>query len=118
MPARIVVAHDDAEFVGNTVVALQDAGYDVAVFADSMSALAALEAAQRVEVLITRVLFPAGQPNGVSLGLMARFKRPRIKVLFVALPETLEHTEGVGELLAVGVTASEIVGMVGKMLAT
>ena len=52
MPARIVVAHDDAEFAGNTVMALRAAGYDVAAFADSMSALFALEIAQRVEVLI------------------------------------------------------------------
>jgi DNA-binding NtrC family response regulator len=117
MPARIVVAHDDAEFVQNTVTALRDAGYDVAAFADSMSALAALEVAYRVEVLITRVLFPQGQPNGVALGLMARAKRPGIKVLFVALPDMLEHTEGVGEFLPAGVTASEIMKTVRKMLA-
>jgi hypothetical protein len=39
MPARIVIAHDDAEFVEDTVTALWDAGYDVVAFADSMSAL-------------------------------------------------------------------------------
>ena len=75
MPARIVLAHDDPEFVHNTVTALRGASYDVVAFADSMSALVGLEAAQRVEVLITRVLFPEGQPNCVSLGLMARLKR-------------------------------------------
>jgi DNA-binding NtrC family response regulator len=56
MPARIVVAHDDPEFVEDTVTALWDAGYEVVSFADSMSALDALEAAQHVEMLITRVL--------------------------------------------------------------
>ena len=76
MPARIVLAHDDPEFVHNTVPALRAAGYDVIAFADSMSALNALKGALRVEVLITRVLFPEGQPNGVSLGLMARLDRP------------------------------------------
>ena len=63
------------------------------------------------------MLFAEGQPNGVALGLMARSKRPGIKVLFVARPDTQEHTEGVGEFLPAGVTTSEIVEMVGKMLA-
>jgi hypothetical protein len=59
-----------------------------------MSAIEALEAAQLIEVLITRVIFPEGQPNGVSLALMARVKKPGVKVLFAALPETQKHTEG------------------------
>jgi len=115
MLARIVIAHDDPEFVDNTVMALRAAGYDVAAFADSMSALNALEFAQVIEVLITRVLFREGQPNGVALGLMARMKRPGIKVLFVAPPDMQEHTEGVGEFLPASATASEIVEKVGKM---
>jgi hypothetical protein len=86
--------------------------------ADSMSALDALEAAQHVEMLITRVLFPEGRPNGVTLGRMVRLKRPGVKVLFVASPETQAHTEGIGEFLPAGVTASEIVETVEKMLAT
>ena len=52
-----------------------------------MAALDALENAQRVEVLITRVRFPPGKPNGIALALMARHKRPGIKVLFTARPE-------------------------------
>lgn len=117
MPARIVVAHDDPDFIEGTVMALRNAGYDVAAFVESMSALAALETAQRVEVLITRVLFPEGTPNGVALGRMTRLKRPEVKVLFVARPDTQAHTEGVGEFLPAGATASEIVETVGKMLA-
>ena len=90
-------------------------GYDVVSFMDSMAALDALETAPIVEVLITRVLLPEGQPNGVSLGLMARLKRPDVKVLFVARPDMEKHTEGVGEFLA-SRTAAEIVEKVGKML--
>lgn len=117
MPARIVVAHDDPEFIESTVMALRAAGYDVVAFADSMSALNALEFAQLIEVLITRVLFREGQPNGVALGLMAQMKRPGIKVLFVASQDMEEHTEGVGEFLSASAPASEIVEKVGKMFA-
>jgi CheY-like chemotaxis protein len=97
MPARIVVVHDDPEFIDITAAALTAAGHDVLAFTSSMTAIDALEAAQQIEVLVTRVIFPNGQPNGVSLALMARTKKPRVKVLFVALPETQEHTAGVGE---------------------
>ena len=41
-----------------------------------MTALSALENADRADVLITRLTFPPGNPNGVSLALMARAKRP------------------------------------------
>ncbi len=87
MPARIVVAHDDPEFLESTVQALRDAGHDVASFADCISTINAFEGAQRSELLITRMIFGPGQQNGVSLARMARMKRPKIKVLFVALPE-------------------------------
>ena len=44
MPARIALAYDGPAFVHNIVTALGVAGYDVIAFADSMSALTALEA--------------------------------------------------------------------------
>ena len=86
MPARIVVVHDDPEFIDRTVTALLAAGYDVTAFTDTISALAALEAAQWLELLITRVIFPPGQPNGVALARMARVKKPGVKVLFASSP--------------------------------
>ena len=116
MPARIVVAHDDPEFVEKTVSALWDASYEVAAFGDSLAALNALEAAHLVEFLITRVLFPEGTPNGVALGRMTRVKRPGVKVLFIALPELQVHTEGVGEFLAMPVAAADVVAKVSEML--
>ena len=79
MPARIVVVHDDPEFVDQLQSALRRAGRDVAAFADLMDALAALDAAQRIEVLITRMQFPPGKPNGLALARMARHKRPGIR---------------------------------------
>jgi hypothetical protein len=49
---------------------------------------------------------------------MARVKRPGVKVLLVGRPDTEAHTDGVGEFLPAGATASEIVETVEKMLAT
>ena len=39
MPARLIIAHDDPEFIESIVMALRGAGYDVLAFARSMAAL-------------------------------------------------------------------------------
>jgi DNA-binding NtrC family response regulator len=116
MPARVVVVHDEPDFIDRTVAALRAAGHDVMAFSSSMSAIDALEHAQQIEVLVTRVIFPEGQPNGVSLALMTKMKKPGVKVLFAALPETQKHTEGVGEFLPAPVDPSDIVSRVSTML--
>ncbi len=97
--------------------ALEAAGHDVKAFSDSMSAIDALEAAERTELLITRVAFPVGKPNGVSLARMARVKKPGVRVLFAARDENRQHTEGLGEFLAVPVTGPEIVATAARILA-
>ncbi len=86
MPASIVVVHDDPQFIELSVSALLDAGHDVRAFFSSMAAISVLEAPEQLELLVSRVVFPEGQPNGVSLARMARVKRPGVKILFVARP--------------------------------
>jgi hypothetical protein len=53
VPASVIIAHDDSEFVETTAKALRLVLVSVLGFASSMSALDALGAALRVEVLIT-----------------------------------------------------------------
>ncbi len=68
MPPRIVVAHDDRRFCEHIATALQEARYDdIKTFARSMEGIKGLEAADRIELLITRVSFLHGTPHGVSL---------------------------------------------------
>jgi DNA-binding response OmpR family regulator len=117
MPARIVIAHDDQEFREFVAAALQAAGYEIMAFAGSMAALAALETAERIELLITRVGFPEGTPNGVALARMTRVKKPDVRVLFAARGENREHTEGLGEFLTVPVSGPEVLATVERMLA-
>jgi DNA-binding NtrC family response regulator len=116
MPARIVIVHSEEEFLGQLSVALKEAGHEVAAFVDSMAALAALDHARTVEILITRAEFPAGQPNGVALALMARTKRPGIQVIFVALPQHAGVAEGLGAFLPMPVNAGEVVQTVERLL--
>ena len=117
MPARIVIVHDDEDFTRHTVLALQSAGHDVAVFRDPLLALDAIETAQRVEVLITRAAFPAGRSNGLSLARMTRSKRPGVKVLFVAHEDYQSLTEGLGAFLPLSASAERVAVAVERMLA-
>ena len=77
MPARIVMVHDEVEVLARAA-ALAAAGQDVAMFEDPMAALAVLEGRHNVELLITRVIFASGKPNGLSLALMAKHMRRRL----------------------------------------
>lgn len=117
MPARIILVHDDDNFREYVIRALEEAGYRVTAFAGSMEGIGALEADGDIALLITRVQFLEGTPNGVSLARMARVKKPGVRILFAARDENREHTEGVGEFLPVPVTGPEIVAMVTRMLA-
>jgi hypothetical protein len=106
MPARIVMVHDEPEFLGPAVAALKAAGQDVAMFEDPMAALSVLEGRHNVGLLITGVIFALGKPNGLTLALMAKHMRPlapptraEMKILFVARAEYREYTAGVGEFL-------------------
>ena len=81
-----------------------------------MSAIDALERPKRIELLITRVRFPSGMPDGVALACMARLKRPGIKVLFTSFPEVRQHTDGIGEFLPRPLSTDELLETVARML--
>ena len=63
MPVRIVVTHDDQNFLDRVACPLTEAGYDVATYTDSMKTLDPIDAAEPIDVLITRIAFPPGQPR-------------------------------------------------------
>ena len=116
MPSRVVVAHDDQHFLDHAGAALRLAGLDVVCCPGSMQALRALQESEAVDLLITRVRFPEGTPHGLSLAMMARYRRPGIKVLFSARPDMEKYTEALGELVHYSADVSELVEAAVKML--
>jgi DNA-binding NtrC family response regulator len=117
MPAQIVVVHDDRNFFDGALTALRTAGYEVALFTNSMSPARALRDARRIEVLITRIRFPEGMPHGLALARSALLTRPGLKVLFVAAPATQDLAERLGQFLPMPVRPAKVVRMVNRMLA-
>jgi DNA-binding NtrC family response regulator len=114
MAANVIMVHDDPRFIEEAAAALRLAGHELTTFADPNQALTALEHTP-FEILITRVRFLPGRPNGVSLARMARLKRPGIKVLFTVAAENIEYTEGLGEFIAAPIDIAELVAMVNEL---
>ena len=117
MPALVLVAHDDAATRELAVAALNAAGVTAVGLHDPIAALDAIEGAFLVRVLVTRVDFGDGKLNGVALARMARVKRPRLKVLFLARPENREHAEAVGDCLPMPIDPHLLVDVVEKLFA-
>lgn len=115
MPARIVLVESDAEFVEQASTALEANGYSVAAYLESLRAIEALDHARQVQVLVTEVLFPPGQPNGLSLALMAIHKKPGVRVIFMGPPELQHHTTGVGKFLPAPVSVPQLLSEVRRI---
>jgi DNA-binding NtrC family response regulator len=109
----VATVHDKPEFLRDSALVLRSAGHEVLTFGDSMVALKELERGERLDVLVTRVTFPEGTPNGVSLAQVLRLKRLGLKVIFVARAEREEYTEGVGEMLPHPVDLTRLATMMG-----
>ena len=115
MSARVVVVHDDPDFCISIAVALKAAGYEVAAYPDPLAVLDEVYSAQPIELILTRVRFPSGKGNGVTMALTARHRRPDIKILFVALPVYAEYVAGVGEFMAAPAEIEDIIGAVRRL---
>ena len=116
MPAKIVVVHDEPEFIDEVVTAISRAGWDAVGFSDSMAAVHALDGEHKIELLITRVQFGPGKPHGISLALMAKSKLPKIDVLFTGLPEYEEQARALGEFLPLPVATAQVLEVVERLL--
>lgn len=116
MPGQIILVHNILDFANEAASALRDVGYEVAVFADPMQALDALDVAKATKLLITRVNYPSGKPNGVALALMARNRCPDIRVVFTARADMEPYTQGIGQLLSMPVSIAELAAVVARLL--
>lgn len=115
MPATVVVVLNDPDFAAKVVRSLMEAGHDAIAFPDPMVALNSLEDAHQIELLVTSVDHPPGKPNGVSLVLMARTRRPGIRAIFVGPSSAAHWVGGLGALMA-PVDVEEMVASITAML--
>ena len=116
MASAVLIVHSDAEFLDRAAAAVRSAGYNVTTSFDPFDALAIVESAAPVDVLVTRTTFPEGKPNGISLAQMARRRRPEIKIVFTSREQNEPFTQGIGELVPHPVSLPALVEAVSRAL--
>jgi PAS domain S-box-containing protein len=118
--ATILLVEDEIAVRMLVVEMLQELGYHVLETHDASSALHALQAAVRVDLLITDVGLPG--MNGVELAKTARIRQPNLKVLFVT---GYAHNAAIGQgealesgmaLLSKPFTSMALAAKVGTMI--
>jgi CheY-like chemotaxis protein len=82
--ATILMVEDDPAFADALDRGLRAARFDVVAVNDSLAALRLLESDRPVDMLLTDIKMPEGQPHGIALSLMARRQRPSLPVIFMS----------------------------------
>jgi CheY-like chemotaxis protein len=109
---------DEADLLDIADAYLSELGYTVIRAGDGHAALAALERAGEIDLMVTDIIMPGGM-NGIELARKVREIRPEIKVIFTsgfpadALSERSGNLEG-GPLLHKPYLRAEFADMVRK----
>jgi DNA-binding NtrC family response regulator len=117
MPARIVFVHDEPVFRDAMFVALANAGLSFAWYPDALLAMDALEAARRVQLIITRIRFPDGRSNGLSLVQCARMRDRTVRTIFAEDLELQGHVSDEGRFFIMPVDPATLMRAVHEELA-
>jgi CheY-like chemotaxis protein len=93
---KIVLVEDDEAFAYAAQKALREAGYTVFAASGSMAGMDLVDA-EKPDLLLIDVRLPQGEPHGLALARIARYRYPRLPVMYVtAYPDLIE---GDGEAL-------------------
>ena len=113
---RILLVDDDSTFAAATANLLRARGFDVFVAPDYRLALAELESARPIDLLISDIVMPQ-RVNGVALSRMARMRRPGLKVIHMTgydIPGVAE--EALGPVLRKPVEEEQLVAEIRRVL--
>lgn len=116
MQSRIVMVHDDTEFLERASIALHRSGYGVINFTEPTTALVSLLARHHIEMLVTRVNFGPGKLNGITMALMACEKHRSLQMIFTSPPSQAVHALHFGEFVPMPVSIPRLIALVERLL--
>lgn len=116
MPVHVTIVNADQNYANAIADEVRKNGHSVVSFADPLTALQFIEDAAPPGALITGVRFGTGRLHGVALGLMARWKHPGTKLLFLVSSEDAEHAREVGPVVPTGTDAAEVAALFERLL--
>jgi Ner family transcriptional regulator len=83
MPGRVVIVEDDTGLAYAFGRIVERLGHEVTVFTNAVEAWDDLKAERRPSLLITDIVFPGNQPDGVALAAHAGTLHPHLPVIYV-----------------------------------
>jgi DNA-binding NtrC family response regulator len=90
----VLLVDDKARFREEAEQAFTAAGFEVVTSSTSMEAIHRLGGMETIDLLVTRARMPRGNPSGFGLGWIARYGRPRLRILLhTDSPECLTPNE-------------------------
>lgn len=109
--ATILVVDDEEDVLNFLTEALRGAGHDVIAASGGNQALDYLDAAPRVELMLTDVRMP--DLNGFHLAHLAKIRRPALKILYISgyhdtVGRRLDSGELYGKLLKKPIMTDEL----------
>jgi DNA-binding NtrC family response regulator len=118
MSGKVIVVEDDAAFCYAVGKALEQAGIDADIYLGSTEAWPAVGANARIDLLVTDLLFPKGQPTGVALARSALYHHPGLPIIYMtAFAQAAEQaTTEDGIVLIKPIELATLVQKVGEML--
>jgi DNA-binding NtrC family response regulator len=101
MPSCIVVAEDDSPSLYATRRTLELPGYKVVAYSSASLAWNAIREGLALDLLLTDIRFPIGQPHGIALARHLRLRQGHIPVIFMTgyLEVVEEVPEDLGPVL-------------------
>jgi DNA-binding NtrC family response regulator len=80
---HILVVEDDESYRRLITRMLEDAGFKVTGAGDFAAAMAALEGADEIHLLLGDIGMPPGTPHGFSIGPVAQRRRQELRLLYI-----------------------------------
>ena len=115
---RILIADTDLVCLGEMKQALEQAGHEVTMAGDGMSAWGHLTAAVPPDILVTRLDLGPKMPPGTALGRHAHSRQPCIPVIYI--PTSVERSQHAdpehGEILVKPFAPATLVETIDRLL--
>jgi CheY-like chemotaxis protein len=80
----ILLVEDDEALAYSLARQCETAGFTVRAVTSSMAALTVLDSDCEIDLVLTDLVMPTGEPNGLALGRMARMRRRGVKLVFIS----------------------------------
>ncbi len=117
--ANVFLVENDLPYLYVAKRVLERLGHSVTCCESSFDAWDAITAGAQFDLLLSRLRFPPGQPNGIALARHARMRNSRLPVVFMTSEEgLLDRVEAdLGPVLLKSIPPEELGAAVEKALA-